>query len=122
MTSTSTVEVIWNSAAHNFIVPRSFACFMNTENSPMIRFRGVSYNWTLAVWFPTKNSVCISPIHFFFLRLIDLIIFICRKVQIMGILVMKCSPDSRYFNSLGLKYSPRYPIPKHSKSIFFQKC
>jgi hypothetical protein len=39
-----------------------------------------------------------------------------RRVQIMKILTEKCSTVSSYLISLGSKYSPQHPVPKHSQS------
>jgi hypothetical protein len=52
------------------------------------------------------------------LTLLDLIILIMRRVQIMKLLIMQISPTARHFIPLRSKYSPQHPVLKHPQSMF----
>jgi hypothetical protein len=76
-----------------------------------------SSKWSLSLQFPHQNPVCTSPlpIHATCLDLITGIIF--------GEKYSLCSSSTTcYVIPLRPKYSPQYPILKHSQPTFFPWC
>jgi hypothetical protein len=44
------------------------------------------------------------------------------RLHIMKLPTVQVSPFSRYFITLGSKYSPQHPVLKHPKSMVFPQC
>jgi len=42
-----------------------------------------------------------------------------RRVQVVMLLILHCSPASHNFLPLGSKYSPQHPLLRHPQSMFF---
>jgi hypothetical protein len=66
------------------------------------------------IYIPLLPILCHSP-------LLDHSSYTWRRVQVMKLLFKQSSP-TYHFISLGLTYSPQYPVLKYLQPVFFPEC